>query len=226
MIGRMAVPVKLLAALWATLVLSPLPGLAQAPPSTGVDAEVKRAVEAKADPVRGKAEFEDCAPCHRKDASGRVNGSTPRLSGQHASVIIKQILDIRGGRRANEAMKAVLDDPAINPQMVADIAAYLQGLPITGAIGKGPGKDLARGRTLYDRDCAGCHGANGEGRAVKFYPMVAAQHYAYLLREMNLIRTGERRNSDPEMVKVIKPYSPDDLQAVADYMAQLQPPKR
>jgi cytochrome c553 len=217
---------RCLSALCAVSLLGPVAGLARAQDGSGVDAEVKRALEAKADPVRGKAEFEDCSPCHRKDAAGRANGSIPRLSGQHASVIVKQVIDIRNGRRVNSQMKPVLEDPTINAQVVADIAAYLQGLPIVGQIGKGPGTGLGRGKTLYDRDCAGCHGASGEGRAAKFFPMVAAQHYGYLLRELNMIRTGERGNSDPEMVKLIKPYSSDDLQAVADYMAQLPPPKR
>ena len=71
-----------------------------------------------------------------------------------------------------------------------------------------------------------CHGAQGEGDAAKFYPMVAAQHYRYLLREVQLIRDGDRRNSNPGMVKVIKPYSSADMEAVSDYMAQFPPPKK
>jgi cytochrome c553 len=54
--------------------------------------------------------------------------------------------------------------------------------------------------------------------------MVAAQHYKYLLREVTFIRDGDRRNSNPDMVKVIKPYISGDLEAVADYMASLAAP--
>ncbi|MEI6601468.1 MAG: hypothetical protein WCN21_13385, partial [Comamonadaceae bacterium] len=60
----------------------------------------------------------------------------------------------------------------------------------------------------------------------KFFPMVAAQHYRYLLREAQLIRDGDRRNANPDMVKVIKPYSTGDLEAVSDYMAAFAPPKK
>jgi cytochrome c553 len=56
--------------------------------------------------------------------------------------------------------------------------------------------------------------------------MVAGQHYRYLLREVNFIRDGDRRNSNPDMVTVIKPYTPGDLEAVADYMASLPAPKK
>jgi cytochrome c553 len=43
----------------------------------------------------------------------------PRLSGQHASVIIKQLMDIRSGHRINIVMK---DDKR-------SVAAYMARLP-------------------------------------------------------------------------------------------------
>jgi cytochrome c553 len=54
--------------------------------------------------------------------------------------------------------------------------------------------------------------------------MVAAQHYRYLLRELVHIGDGSRRNSQAEMVKVVKPYSQAELEAVADHMSRLPPP--
>jgi cytochrome c553 len=165
--------------------------------------ELKAVLDLKGDPVRGKAAFDDCAGCHRKDASGRANSATPRLSGQHASVIIKQIVDIRSGRRVNEPMKEYVVDPALSLQAFADIAAYLQALPVAGTLGKGPGSGVARGKDLFAKDCAACHGAAGEGQAELFHPMVAAQHYSYVLRELGLIRDGGRGNSNPGMVALI-----------------------
>jgi cytochrome c1 len=47
-----------------------------------------------------------------------------------------------------------------------------------------------------------------------------------LLREVNFIRDGDRRNSNPDMVKVIKPYTNSELEAVADYMASLAAPAK
>ena len=212
--------------LFALLALAlPVAMHAQTAVAVETTGELKAVLELKGDPVRGKAAFDDCAGCHRKDASGRASGAIPRLSGQHASVIIKQIVDIRSGRRLNESMKPFVADPALNPQAFADIASYLQALPIKGTLGKGPGSDVARGKDLYAKDCARCHGGNGEGRAEMFYPMVAAQHYSYLLRELGLIRDGGRGNSHPEMVAVVKAYAQADLQAVADHMAQLPPPR-
>jgi cytochrome c553 len=79
---------------------------------------------------------------------------------------------------------------------------------------------------LFERDCTTCHGSKGEGSAAKFYPMLAAQHFRYLVREGKYIRDGDRRNSNPEMVKVIKTYSDEDLEAVADYLSLLPPPQK
>jgi cytochrome c553 len=181
------------------------------------------ALSLQGDPARGKAAFENCIGCHRKDASGRAADPIPRLSGQHASVIIKQVSDIRAGRRINDPMKPYVDGAAMTAQTLADIAGYLQALPMTGTLGKGPGTEVERGKALFDRDCAGCHGAKGEGIAEAFHPMLAAQHYRYLVREMQLIRDGNRGNSNPAMVQLVKTYAPADLEAVADYLSQLPP---
>lgn len=185
-------------------------------------------LELKADAERGEAEFkaQNCSRCHRKDAAGRSANQTPRLSGQHATVIIKQVLDIRSGLRSNPLMKPLVVEEKLSLQTLADIAAHLQTLPVSGPIAMGPGSGVARGKALFAKDCAGCHGADGEGNASTFMPMVAAQHYSYLLRELELIRNGERGNSNPAMASLLKSYAQDDLQAVADYMAQSPAPKR
>lgn len=208
-----------LAARLALLLGSALPAFAGAATD-----DLRTALELRGDAARGKAAFETCIGCHRKDASGRSADPIPRLSGQHASVIIKQVSDIRVGLRLNEPMKPYVDGEAMSAQTLADIATYLQALPLAGNIGKGPGTALARGKTLFERDCAGCHGQRGEGLAEVFHPMVAAQHYRYLLRELVLIRDGLRGNSNPAMVQLVKSYAQADLEAVADHMAQLPPP--
>lgn len=208
-----------LAARLALLLGSALPAFAGAATD-----DLRTALELRGDAARGKAAFETCIGCHRKDASGRSADPIPRLSGQHASVIIKQVSDIRVGLRLNEPMKPYVDGEAMSAQTLADIATYLQALPLAGNIGKGPGTALARGKTLFERDCAGCHWPRGEGLAEAFHPMVAAQHYRYLLRELVLIRDGLRGNSNPAMVQLVKSYAQADLEAVADHMAQLPPP--
>jgi len=182
------------------------------------------ALQLKGDPIRGKTVFAECAGCHHKDASGRSSGTIPRLAGQHAAVIRKQLLDIRSGKRNNPLMAPILEDPELTLDAIADVASYLATLPVAGPTGKGPGTQIERGRSLYSKDCARCHGPRGEGQAEQFNPRVAGQHYGYLLRELKLIRTGERGNSNADMVGVLKPYPDADLEALADYLSQLPLP--
>jgi cytochrome c553 len=185
--------------------------------------ELKAVLALQGDPERGKEAFRDCGGCHRRNATGRAKYAIPRLSGQHASVIIKQIVDIREGRRINTPMKPILEEPTL--QDFADIASFLQGLPVTDGQEKGPDKVVERGRVLFERDCVHCHGSRGEGRADSFFPMLASQHYSYLLRELGLIRDGGRGNSNPVMAALLKPYTQEELKAVAGYIAQLPPPR-
>ena len=57
-----------------------------------------------------------------------------------------------------------------------------------------------------------------------FYPVLAGQHYKYLLRQMTDIRDGRRGNSDPVMVRIVKNYNDDQLVAISAYMASLTTP--
>lgn len=192
-------------------------------PSSG---ELKAALDTRGEIERGRVAYADCQGCHRRDGSGRAALAIPRLSGQHASVILKQIMDIRSGARLNPPMKPVVEEPHHTTQSFADIAAFLQSLPVTGTLEKGPGTELARGQTLYARDCAVCHGERGEGRGELFHPMLAAQHYSYLLRELGLIRNGARGNSSAAMVQTLRNHTQADLQALADYLSNLPSPQR
>ena len=171
---------------------------------------------------RGKEAFRGCRGCHKADAGGLSDGTYPRLSGQHASVVIKQVTEVRAGIRVNPKMEPFSSDHAVSPQEIADIAVFLESVQSTRDNGKGPGTLLTLGKSLYDKgQCASCHGEAGEGKAIHAYPVVASQHYGYLVREMELIQKGLRGNSHPRMVKAIAHYTARDIEAVADYMSRM-----
>lgn len=189
------------------------------------ETEKIEALKLKGDPRRGKDIFNVCSSCHLLSGAGQPDGSFPQLAGQHATVVIKQIADIRAGLRDNPTMypfAITLSDA----QELADVAAYIQTLCIPSRHGKGSADAslLAKGKALYKKECTSCHGANGQGDAAKFYPVLAGQHYKYLLRQVTAIRDGRRRNADPGMVAVVKKYSDRDLDAVVEYMASLTMP--
>jgi cytochrome c553 len=188
------------------------------------EGDLKATLALPGDVQRGKVAYAECQSCHRHDASGRPKFDVPRLSGQHASGRIKQLMDIQSGLRANPQMKDYMLDSGLTLQDFADVAAYLQSLPVQASIAQGPPELVPRGETLYATNCAGCHGARGEGRAELFYPMLASQHYSYLVRELDLIVDGKRGNSNPAMPPILKTLSTDDKRAIAAYLARLPAP--
>jgi len=190
------------------------------------DKDETEALSRTGDPVKGKAAYRVCLGCHKDNAAGQPDADFPQLAGQHKTVLIKQIIDTRTGRRDNPKMHPFVAGEVLNLQEIADLAAYLNSLPIPTTNAKGDGKHTDRGKIIYDKDCAQCHGDHGEGNASGFYPLVASQHYGYLLYETQQIRDGGRRNANPKMVNIVKKYSDTDLGYVADYMSRLAPPAR
>ena len=191
------------------------------------DGEKVEALTKKGDKKRGEEGYETCGACHLPSGAGRPDGTFPQLAGQHTTVLIKQMADIRAGLRDNPTMypfAVTLTDP----QELADVSAYIESLCIPTEHGKYEGADaavqIAKGKELYEKQCLECHGKNGEGDKAKFYPVIAGQHYKYLLRQMTEIRDGHRRNANPDMVKVIKPYTNDQLVAISAYQSSLVMP--
>jgi cytochrome c553 len=145
--------------------------------------EKVEALDLPGDVERGEEAYEVCGACHLPSGAGRPDGTFPQLAGQHTTVLIKQIADIREGRRDNPIMYPFAKT-LVDPQELADVAAYVETLPIPRDNGKGPGTNLEEGEQLYQRDCVKCHQAHGEGDAAQFYPVLAGQHYKYLLRQI------------------------------------------
>jgi cytochrome c553 len=191
------------------------------------EGEKIEALQKKGDVKAGAEAYEICGACHLPSGAGRPDGTFPQLAGQHTTVLIKQMADIRAGLRDNPTMypfAITLTDP----QELADAAAYIEKLCIPVDHGKYEGKDatiqISKGKELYEKQCQECHGVNGEGNKEKFYPVIAGQHYKYLLRQMTDIRDGKRRNANPDMVKVIKPYTDEQLVAISAYQSSLVMP--
>jgi len=190
------------------------------------NATIDMALQATPNLQNGWRQYFNCAVCHTPEGWGAPNGVFPQISGQHQSVILKQLLDIRDGNRDNPTM-APFAGSALkkNPQDLANLSAYIEQLPMVPNNSFGPGWKLAEGKKLYQDNCTKCHGENGEGDAEEFYPRIHGQHYQYLLRQLHWIQSGKRRNADKKMVKQITSFSDMDLSLVADYVSRLRPDK-
>jgi cytochrome c553 len=189
-------------------------------------AELEEALALKPDVDNGLEIYRACAACHMAEGWGLSSGLVPQLAGQHRSVVIKQLADIRAGNRQNPMMIPYASVEAIGgAQAVADVAGYIDTLEISVHNGKGAGDDLELGARLYAETCSRCHGAMGEGDDGRFMPRIQSQHYAYLVRQFELIRDGTRLNANPEMVKLIEGFGQKEASAVLDYVSRLEPPE-
>ena len=77
---------------------------------------------AAGDAAAGKAKSATCAGCHGVDGNS-ANPEWPKLSGQHASYLEKQLHDFKAGTERNNAMMAPMVAP-LSEQDMADLGAY------------------------------------------------------------------------------------------------------
>lgn len=66
-----------------------------------------------------------CATCHQLNGGGNLR--SPRLAGQHAAYVIRQLSDFRSGRRANDR-EMVEVAKRLTPAEIRELAEYIAGL--------------------------------------------------------------------------------------------------
>jgi cytochrome c553 len=181
---------------------------------------------AAGDAAAGKTKAAACAACHGADGNS-ANPEWPKLAGQHAPYLIKQLTNFKAGER-NNAMMAPMAAP-LSEQDMADIAAFFTSQ--TPAEGKADPALVAAGEKLFRGGnattgvaaCMGCHGPNGMGNPPANFPRLSGQHAAYTVNQLKTFRSGERANDAGKMMQNIAARMTDaEMQAVASYIEGLR----
>jgi cytochrome c553 len=176
---------------------------------------------------RGAKLFVACTACHGRDGNGQPQGDVPAIAQQHQRVIAKQLVDYRHSERWDLQMEDVASTHRLGPaREIADLAAYISTLPRDAKEGHGDGRQLQHGEQVYQRDCGGCHGTEGEGNGVTLVPRVAGQHYRYLLRQLHDTVEERRPNMPPPHAQLLSRFAVEDFTGVADYLSRLKPARR
>lgn len=222
------------AVLFAVIASSGAAVPAQEPPTlpertAAARSEYREALQLRPDPGRGAALFETCAACHGADGRGTADGSVPAIAGQHATVVLKQLVDFRNDRRWNERMQNFTARHHLeDAQALSDVASFAANLPrsapLAGGIGDGAG--LQRGARVYFRECESCHGPLGQGDRRHVRPRLAGQHYLYLRQQLEDIAADRRPGMDELHVDRIGGLSDEERRGVADYLSRLSPELR
>ncbi|MEJ2508626.1 MAG: c-type cytochrome [Gammaproteobacteria bacterium] len=187
------------------------------------------AAHAAGDPVAGKAKSATCAACHGADGNS-VNPQWPKLAGQHASYIEKELHDFKSGARTNPTMSPMakpLSDDDIN-----NLAAYFSQQ--TMSIGKADKKLVAKGEKIYRGGnsatgvaaCMACHGPDGAGNPAAKFPRLGGQHAPYVVAQLEAFKSGARSNDAGKMMRnIASKMTDDEIKAVASYIEGLHAAK-
>ncbi len=179
------------------------------------------AVRSKPDHDRGAVLFENCATCHGAAGGGTIDGSIPRIAGQHFRVIVKQLVDYRHNKRWDPRMERYADRHVLmNAQAIADVAAYAASLDRRAPRGTGHGAHLEKGQQVYAARCRSCHGPAGEGNEKELIPRIAGQHYEYVLRQLYDAVDGRRPNFSRAHVRLLGKLDRDELVGLADALSR------
>lgn len=169
--------------------------------------------------VQGK-----CFICH--GAAGESSSPVfPRLAGQNAAYVARQLADYKSGRRKSSAMQPMVEDlTAADMQALGEWFASrpTMGHPVADS-------DLAGvGRFVYMRGnpysgvaaCATCHGADGHGSTT--LPRLAGQHAQYTENQIRQFDKRERTNDNAVMHAIASKLSELEVKAVAAYLSGLK----
>ena len=167
-----------------------------------------------------------CIACHAIDGNSVVSVN-PKLAGQHAAYISKQLNNFTSGLRENIVMAGMVAN--LTEEDMINLGNYFseQDILLSSAQKNGVG---SLGENIFRAGikskgvaaCAGCHGPSGHGIPDK-YPRLNAQHSEYTLAQLNAFRLGLRKN-DPEAVMrtIAQKLTEQEMQSVADYIQGLR----
>jgi cytochrome c553 len=158
-----------------------------------------------------------CAGCHGADGKP-IDKTIPTIWGQQAGYIYIELRDFKRGDRKSDIMRPIASSLA--RQDMLDIAEYFSKKPWPDLSQPSASKDVATRAVSANQSigCTGCHLDHFQGDGT--VPRLAGMGRDYLAKQMTDFRTRARGNN-PGMSDLMLATSPDDLAALAEYLAGL-----
>ena len=176
-----------------------------------------QADEARAKKIAGGS----CFLCH--GAQGESTSEIfPRLAGQHAEYVAKQLAAFKSGQRKSTAMAEMV--AKLTPDEMLALGKYYEKMSLPREEAKDP-QLAAMGRYIYHNgnkfsgvpSCASCHGTAAEGTAS--LPRLATQFSGYIHTQLKSFNKRERTNDNAVMHVVAEKMTELEMAAVAEYVS-------
>ncbi|MDE1544807.1 c-type cytochrome [Dechloromonas agitata] len=164
-----------------------------------------------------------CFLCHGLKGES-ASAVFPRLAGQHAEYIAKQLADFKSGKRASETMKPQVED--LTPAEMKALGQFFEA-KVVGPRKARDAELLSVGKYIFERGnqfsglaaCASCHGPKGLGTPQ--LPRLAGQHPRYIEDQLKQFNKRERTNDNAVMHTIASKLTELETHAVAEYIATL-----
>lgn len=164
-----------------------------------------------------------CFICHGVDGESS-SPVFPRLAGQHAAYVERQLADYKSGRRKSSAMQPMVED--LSAADFKLLGLYFESRKPQAH--KVEDAELAQvGRFIFVRGnpysgvaaCATCHGLTGGG--TETLPRLAGQHAQYTENQLKAFNKRERTNDNAVMHGIASKLNELEMKAVSAYISGL-----
>jgi cytochrome c553 len=176
-----------------------------------------QADEARAKKIAGGS----CFLCHGEQGES-TSEVFPRLAGQHAEYVAKQLAAFQSGQRKSSTMAPMV--AKLKADEMLALGKYYEQMSLPREEAKDP-QLAAMGRYIYHNGnklsglpaCAACHGTAAEGAA--HLPRLATQFSGYVNNQLKSFNKRERTDDNAVMHSIAAKMTELEMAAVAEYVS-------
>lgn len=194
---------------------------------------------------KAKDIYGPCAACHGEFGAGGKKGEYPRIAGQQPKYIEAQLKSFQKRIRPNIPMIPYTEERELSHEDMKTVAEFLAQIELPTKMPTFRGDedaltrlqmvekvmivprvegDIGKGGALYQKQCASCHGKQGQGKGM--FPMVVGQYTNYLQKQITAFLKAERpHDEDSAREGVLFALQAQDIQDILAYLTTLQNPE-